>query len=198
MHVSIGQASLIIGVSISTLRRWEQSGYFKAAFRTKGQHRRYRISDIQSTFLGMKPKVKKRKVIAYARVSSHDQKQDLKRQINTLSKYCQKKKWNFDLIQDLGSGVNYKKRGLNKLLELICEGKVSKLVLTHKDRLLRFGSPLLFKLCEFFGTEIILLRQKKTKSFEEELVNDVLEIMTVFSARVHGRRSRQNTLKKAA
>ena len=198
MHVSIGQASLIIGVSISTLRRWEQSGYFKAAFRTKGQHRRYRISEIQSTFLGMKSKPKRRKVIAYARVSSHDQKQDLKRQINALSNHCKKKKWKFDLIQDLGSGVNYKKRGLNKLLELICDGKVSKLVLTHKDRLLRFGSPLLFKLCDFFGTEVILLRQKKSKSFEEELVNDVLEIMTVFSARDHGRRSRQNVLKKAA
>ena len=63
-----------------------------------------------------------------------------------MEKHCKKKKWNYEVIKDLGSGVNYKKRGLNKLLELICAGKVAKLVLTHKDRLLRFGSPLLFKL----------------------------------------------------
>lgn len=87
---------------------------------------------------------------------------------------------------------HYKKKGLNKLINLICHGKVQRLVLTHKDRLLRFGSALLFKLCDFFGTEVIALEEKNNKSFEQELVADVIEIMTVFTAKMHGKRSHRN------
>ena len=75
---------------------------------------------------------------------------------------------------------------------IICHDRVQRLILTHKDRLLRFGSPLLFKLCEFFGTEVIVLEEKSAKSFEQELVADVIEVMTVFTAKMHGKRSHKN------
>jgi putative resolvase len=88
--------------------------------------------------------------VAYARVSSHDQKKDLERQAEVLAAYCTKQGWNFQVIQDMGSGMNYQKKGLKTLINLILEKKISRLVLTHKDRLLRFGAELIFTLCELF------------------------------------------------
>jgi predicted site-specific integrase-resolvase len=193
MYVSIGQASQIIGVSISTLRRWEVEKSFIPDFRTKGGHRRYKLATIYSEIINeAEIKNTTRKTIAYSRVSSSDQKLDLLRQSKRLEKHCQLKCWDYELISDLGSGLNYKKKGLNKLINLICTNQVSRLVLTHKDRLLRFGSPLLFKLCGFFNTEVVILEESKELSFEQELVTDVIELMTVFTARMHGKRSHKN------
>ena len=88
--------------------------------------------------------------------------------------------------------MNYKKKGLHKLLNLILQRKIKRLVLTHKDRLLRFGAELIFTLCEIHQIEIILINQGADLSFEEELAQDVLEIITVFSARLYGSRSEKN------
>ena len=98
----------------------------------------------------------------------------------------------FEVIQDLGSGLNYSKKGLKKLIQSICLGNVERLVLTHKDRLLRFGAELIFSLCEQFGVQVVLINRSQDTSFEDELVSDVLEIITVFSARLYGARSRKN------
>ena len=133
-----------------------------------------------------------RKTIAYARVSSHDQKEDLIRQQQVLEMYCANQGWTFELISDLGSGMNYRKKGLNKLLEAIMNDEIGRLVLTHKDRLLRFGAELVFALCEAKSVEIVILNKGENLSFEEELAQDVLEIITVFSARLYGSRSKKN------
>ena len=130
--------------------------------------------------------------IAYARVSSHDQKKDLDTQSELLTQYCTVKGWTFEVIQDLGSGMNYNKKGLKRLLELILECKIKRIVLTHKDRLLRFGAELVFALCEARQIEVVIINQGPELSFEEELAQDVLEIITVFSARLYGSRSRKN------
>ena len=130
--------------------------------------------------------------IAYARVSSHDQKQDLVRQAELLSSYCTSKGWNFEVIQDLGSGMNYHKKGLKRLLDMILEKKVTRLVITHKDRLLQFGAELIFALCQTRQVEVVIINQGEEASFEEELAKDVLEIITVFSARLYGARSHKN------
>ena len=92
-----------LGVSISTLRRWEDEGRAPPSVRTEGKQRRYEIKD-------EKPSISNRKTIAYARVSSHDQKEDLKRQQKVLEMYCAAKGWKYELISDLGSGMNYRKR----------------------------------------------------------------------------------------
>jgi predicted site-specific integrase-resolvase len=148
--------------------------------------------------LGMQ-KTESNLTIGYARVSSHDQKKDLIRQANLLSLYCAKKGWNFEVIKDLGSGMNYRKKGLKKLIDLILDGKIKRLVLTHKDRLLRFGAELIFALCETKQVEVVIINQGNEISFEEELAKDVLEIITVFAARLYGSRSHKNKkLVKAA
>ena len=128
-------------------------------------------------------------------MSSYDQKDDLVRQSMVLYDFCTKNHYeNIEEIKDLGSGLNFKKKGLNKLIKDIIENKVDRIILTHKDRLLRFGSDLLINIAKHFNTETIILNDKK-QSFEEELSNDVLEIITVFSAKLYGSRSHKNKKK---
>ena len=130
--------------------------------------------------------------VCYARVSSHDQKADLDRQQAALEAYCATKGWRTRVIRDLGSGMNYRKKGLQELLELILHRRFERLVITHQDRLLRFGAELVFRLCELQGIEIVIVHQGEQPSFEEELAQDVLEIITVFSARLYGSGSHQS------
>ena len=191
MNLTIGEASKFLNVSHSTMRRWEKSGKLLPTFRTIGRHRRYSLSLLKEFIGDFLPK-EKRRVIGYARVSSHDQKKDLERQIIRLEQYCEKENSDFEIIDDLGSGMNFKKKGLKKLIKLLISGQVSKLILPHKDRLLRFGSEIIFSICEYFGTEVELVEQKLDQSDEQVLAFDVLEIITVFSARLYGKRSHQN------
>jgi excisionase family DNA binding protein len=195
------EAADLLGVTVKTLHRWEADGKIKST-RTAGGHRRYDIADLignKRRALVGSPDVKSatrqtgsQLTVGYARVSSHDQKDDLNRQVLVLESYCAKHGWGFEIIQDLGSGMNYKKKGLIRLIKLITSYQVERLVLTHKDRLLRFGSDLIFTLCETFGTEVIIINRSDDSSFEEDLASDVLEIITVFSARLYGSRSHKN------
>ena len=133
-----------------------------------------------------------RKTIAYARVSSHDQKEDLERQKKVLELYCTSQGWQFEILSDLGSGMNYQKKGLKKLINEILSEQIGRLVLTHKDRLLRFGAELIFSICAAKEVEVVLINKSDNSSFEEYLAKDVLEIITVFSARLYGSRSKKN------
>lgn len=188
MKVSIGKAAALLGVSRDTLRRWESAGKIKAE-RTPRGHRRYDLGKLRGV---QQIPVSDRKTIGYARVSGHDQKKDLQRQVELLEAYCAARGWSCEIIQDLGSGLNYKKRGLNDLIKRICSNGIQRIVLTNKDRLLRFGAELIFSLCELFDIEVVLINSSEQLSFEEDLAQDVLEIITVFSARLYGSRSRKN------
>lgn len=191
--LSIGQASQLLGVTIQTLRNWDKKGLLKPDELTKGGDRRYKLETLKAINRNIVFNRDDLKTIAYARVSSHDQKDDLVRQVQILELYCSKQGFNYEVIQDLGSGMNYYKKGLTKLLNLILEGKVKRLVLTHKDRLLRFGAELVFSICEAKDVEVIIINKgDENIKFEEELAKDVLEIITVFSARLYGGRSKKN------
>jgi putative resolvase len=189
MKTGIGKAAKELGVSRDTLRRWEKSGKITVERTVKG-HRRYNLANL----IGASPRKNQtnKKTIIYARVSSHDQKEDLIRQIQLLEAYCAANGWTYEVIEDLGSGLNYNKRGLRSLIRCICLSQADRLVLTYKDRLLRFGSELIFSLCEQFGIEVVIMNQTPSSTFEDDLVQDVLEIITVFSARLYGARSRKN------
>jgi len=190
MKVSIGKAARELGVSAATLRRWEAAGKIRAE-RTPGGHRRYDLAVLRG-LVPRSPQPQDRITVAYARVSSHDQMADLDRQVALLEAFCTANGWRHEVIWDLGSGLNYHKRGLRELIRRICSGQVGRLVITHMDRLLRFGSELVFSLCEHFGTEVVIVNASEEAFFEEDLVQDVLEMITVFSARLYGSRSRKN------
>ena len=185
--IKIGEAARLLGVSIQTLRKWERTGELTPDRKSQGGTRYYDMDRL----IGQRD-VEAALTIAYARVSSHDQKDDMKRQAQRLESYCTAKGWTFEVIQDLGSGINYRKRGLKRLLDLIINRRISRLVLTHKDRLLRFGAELVFTLCEARQVEVVIINQGEEVSFEEELAQDVLEIITVFSVRLYGSRSHKS------
>ena len=188
--VKIGEAAKLLGVSVQALRNWEVEGKIMPSHRTPGGQR---MSDL-AELLGVNDLTYP--TIAYARVSSSDQKKDLERQHAVLEAFCDKNGWQTEIIRDLGSGMNYNNQGLGRLLELMVHGQMSRLVITHKDRLLRFGAEIVFRICELKGIEVVIINKSKRPSFEEELTRDVMEIMTVFCAKLYGRRS--HTSKKMA
>ena len=191
--VNISEAARILGVTTTALRNWDKKGLLKPDELTKGKARRYRIESLRNINRNIIFTKDDLKTIAYARVSSHDQKEDLNRQVQLLELYCAKHGYKYEVIQDIGSGMNYYKKGLTKLIDLILDNQVQRLILTHKDRLLRFGAELVFSICEAKNVEIIIINQgDETPSFEEELAKDVLEIITVFSARLYGSCSKKN------
>ena len=188
--VSIHEAAEFLGVAAQTLRRWEREGKLTPDERTPGGRRRYDLARLRPEQFHA-PEAALR-TIAYARVSSHDQKDDLERQKQVLELYCARQGWTFEVVADLGSGMNYHKKGLKRLLDAMVEGRIGRLVITHKDRLLRFGAELVFAICEAKNVEVVILNQGEDTTFEEDLAKDVLEIITVFSARLYGSRSRKN------
>jgi putative resolvase len=189
MKVNISKAARELGVHQETLRRWEVMGKIEVE-RTPRGHRRYDLSKLKGFTPNALPST--RATLCYARVSSHEQKEDLARQIAVLETFCAARGWTYEVLQDLGSGLNYQKKGLKKLIKAICSGSVGRLIIAHKDRLMRFGAELIFAICESFGTEVVIINASEDSTFEDDLVQDVLEIITVFSARLYGSRSRKN------
>ncbi len=192
-HLSTQEVCLFLGISLSTFYRYCKRGLLKPSFLTLGGHRRFSILDLKQAF-SMDNSADL--IVCYSRVSTHDQKKDLITQEQKLLSFAQQlpnsKTENIISISDLGSGLNYKKKGLKQLLNLILLGKVQTLIINHKDRLLRFGSELIFTLCAFKRVTVKILEDSKERSFEEELSSDVIELMTVFCAKLYGKRSHKN------
>ncbi|CEJ46717.1 Transposase IS607 family [Umezakia ovalisporum] len=192
MTISIGDAAKELGVSVKTVRRWADAGKLRYE-RSPSGHRRFYLAEIKPITPRDFNNLEDRVTINYARVPNSDQKDDLARQVQLLEAFSSANGWQFETIFDLGSGLNYQKKGLQKLLKRIMEGDVGRLVLTHKDRLLRLGSEIVFAMCEEFETEVVIINKSTDEiTFEQELVTDMMELITVFSARLYGSRSRKN------
>ena len=179
-------------ISSSTLRKWVEDGKI-AAIRTSGGGRRlYKVDSVRAYF-GIKEAAQANKCgIVYARVSSSHQKEDLQRQVQDL----QNEYPDHELVQDVGSGLNFRRKGLQTLLERVIKGLVSEIVVTYKDRLCRYGLELLEFLFEKFGTKLVVHGQAESVSEARELADDLLAITTVFVARHNGRRSQANRRKR--
>lgn len=173
------QLSDKLGVSKETLRRWEINGLISATKTAKG-HRRYHYSD--DTFSSSKPTPSKHRII-YARVSSSKQQDDLSRQISSLTKMYPQ----HTVLSDIGSGLNYQRKGLQRLLELTFQGAVSEVVVAHRDRLSRFGYELFDFIFQQHGTVLKVVDSSEV-SPTSELAQDIISIITVFSARYYGSR----------
>lgn len=186
-YIKPKQASELLGVNLATLRRMGDSGEIPC-IRTNSQRYLY---DVYSFINRNNPQTPDRKKICYARVSSRGQKMDLQNQIELLKTRFP----TYETISDFGSGLNFRRKGLQKIMDLAYEGKLEEVVVTYKDRLCRFGFELIeYILSKQSKAKIVVLCYNNT-SVESELSTDLLSIITVFSARMHGLRKYKNQIK---
>lgn len=176
----------ILGVTAQTLRNWDKEGKLKPSYVKSNGYRYYSEDSILSYTQERKTK-KNLNVIGYARVSSKKQSDDLERQVNNLKKYLDSKYSDYEIITDIGSGINYTKPGLKKLIEKINKKEVDLIVVLYKDRLLRFGFELVEYFAELNNVKIEVL-DKIDKNQDQELVEDLVQIITVFSCKIQGKR----------
>lgn len=187
-YYSIGKFSELIGVTQQSLRNWDKTGRLKPHHVGKSGYRYYSQEQLHH-YLGLKGEQQKnRKVIGYCRVSSNKQKDGLDRQIENVKTYMYAKGYSFEIISDIGSGTNYNKKGLNQLISMITSSEVDKIVVLYKDRLLRFGYELIENICIKYGTSIEIIDNTE-KTEEQELVEDLVQIVTVFSCKRQGKRA---------
>ena len=183
----MNEVSEITGLAQSTLRLMHRKGEFVPAKVSPGGTRYYSDEQVKE-YMGIKT-VSKRIVIGYARVSSRKQQDDLDRQIENLKTYMFAKGYSFEMITDIGSGVNYSKKGLTKLLERIHNGEVSKVVVLYKDRLVRFGFELLETVCKLNDCEIEIV-DNTPKNDKDELITDLINVVNVFGSKLKGKQSK--------
>lgn len=188
--LSIGKFAKSLGVSIQTLRNWDKEGKLKPTYVTENGYRYY-SEDLLNKFRNIKNvnKIKKKNIL-YARVSAKEQKDDLDRQVDNLKQYAYSKGYSFEIITDIGSGINYKKEGLLKMINLVECGEVDRIIVLYKDRLIRFGYDLIEYICKLNDTKIEIV-DNSTVSKEQELTEDLIQIITVFANRLYGARSKK-------
>lgn len=191
MWVSIGVAAKEAGVHVDTIRNWEKKGYIKSE-RTPSNRKRFDLNAVISYANANKPKPQEKVTAIYARVSTLSRKSDLDFQKQVLELHCAAKGWQYIIIEDIGSGLNFKKQGLLKLINLIENNKIERILLNYKDRLLRYGNEIIYEICKYHNIEIVVLSESESKTYEEELVDDVLSVITEFSAKLYGSRSHKN------
>lgn len=184
-YYSIHEFSKLISRTPQTLRNWDLSGKLKPHHTGANGYRYYSHQQLNE-LLGITDT--QRKVIGYCRVSSNKQKDDLIRQVENMDKYLSSLSCEYEIIQDIGSGINYSKKGLKSLLKKINNKEVSKIVVFYKDRLLRFGFELVEYMANLNGCEIEVLDNTE-KTEQQELVEDLIQIVTVFSCKLQGKRA---------
>ena len=185
-YYSINEFSKILGVSAQTLRNWDANGKLHPHHTSTNGYRYYSHEQLNQV-MNIKPNLN-RLTIGYCRVSSHKQKDDLERQIENVKTYLIAKGQPFEIISDIGSGINYKKKGLKELIKLITQNKVEKVVILYKDRLLRFGFELVEYIASLYNCEIEIMDNTE-KTEQQELVEDLVQIITVFSCKLQDKRA---------
>lgn len=187
--IAIGKFAKMVGVHSQTLRRMHERGELIPAHISKDGYRYYSTEQLQQ-FSFKNVNQKERGTIGYCRVSSSHQKEDLQRQIDNVKAYMTAKGYQYEVISDIGSGINYEKKGLQQLIERVNNHEVNKVVVLYKDRLVRFGFELIKLFCELNGTEVEVIDQSQI-SKEQELSDDLIQIVTVFANRLYGSRSKR-------
>ncbi len=185
-YYSAKTVTQILGVTAQTLRNWDKEGKLKPSYTKSNGYRYYSEEDVLSYTKERNTK-KEKKLVGYVRVSSKKQEDDLIRQKENLENYLKQTNQEYEIISDIGSGINYNKPGLRKLIEKINKKEVDEIVVLYKDRLLRYG----FELIEYFATlnnVKIRVLDKINKTEDEELVEDLVQIITEFSCKIQGKR----------
>lgn len=176
----------LLNVTVKTLQRWDKQGILKA--NRSPTNRRYYTYEQYLQFKGISREFDSRAVVIYARVSTRNQADDLENQVDFLQTYANTKGMIVDtIIRDFGSGLNYNRKRWNQLLTEVMEGKIKTILVTHMDRFVRFGFEWFERFCNKFNTEIVVVKNEKL-SPHEELVQDIVSILHVFSCRLYGLR----------
>lgn len=184
--IRLNEMAKRLNVSVKTLQRWDREGILVA--KRTPTNRRYYTEDQYLEYIGSSTK-SKRKTIAYVRVSSANQKDDLRNQITFIRNYVNAKGEILDdVIEDVGSGLNYNRKHWNDLLlNQIPKGEIEKIYITYKDRFVRFGFDWFERFCNHYNCEIVVINNPDT-SPQKELVDDLISIIHVFSCRIYGLR----------
>ena len=185
-YYSIREFSKILGVSAQTLRNWDAKGKLHPHHTSSNGYRYYSQEQLNQV-MNIKPKLD-RFVIGYCRVSSNKQKDDLERQIENMKMYLTAQGKPYEIITDIGSGINYNNKGLKELIQRITQNKVDKVVVLYKDRLLRFGFELVEYIASLHDCNIEIIDNTE-KTEQQELVEDLVQIITVFSCKLQGKRA---------
>ena len=185
-YYSINKFSKILGVSAQTLRNGDKKGKLHPHHTSSNGYRYYSHEQLNQV-MNVKPNLD-RIVIGYCRVSSNKQKDDLERQIENMKLYLTAQGKPFEIISDIGSGINYKKKGLKELMKRISQNKVDKVVVFYKDRLLRFGFELVEYIASLYDCDIEIIDHTE-KTEQQELLEDLVQIITVFSCKLQGKRA---------
>lgn len=188
-YYSIRKLSEMMDVSAQTLRNWEKSGKLIPDYKTNSGYRYYSQEQID-VITRNKNSTENRITIGYCRVSSAKQKDDLERQVQNVKAYLLAQGKPFEIIEDIGSGINYNKKGLRELLQKIIDRKVEKIVVLYKDRLLRFGYELFENITDSYDVSIEVIDNTE-KTEQQELVEDLVQIITVFSSKLQGKRAKK-------
>ena len=183
-YYSINKFSKILGVSAQTLRNGDKKGKLHPHHTSSNGYRYYSHEQLNQV-MNVKPNLD-RIVIGYCRVSSNKQKDDLERQIENMKLYLTAQGKPFEIISDIGSGINYKKKGLKELMKRISQNKVDKVVVFYKDRLLRFGFELVEYIASLYDCDIEIIDHTE-KTEQQELLEDLVQIITVFSCKLQGK-----------
>jgi len=195
--ISTGKAAKLLGVSVKTLQRWEREGRLIPIARTDSNRRLYTISQIRN-FIGIRQQVNEpSRLIAYCRVSSAAQKPDLANQRRVLEKFIVAKGLaNVEFIEEVGGGLNFKRKKFLTLMEEIGRREIKTLILAHRDRLTRFGFEWFDHYAKAHGCEVLVLNQERL-SPEQEMVQDLMTIVHCFSSRLYGLRNYRKKLDEA-
>lgn len=186
-YYTIHEFSKLVGKTPQTLRNWDKRGLL-IPHHTGANGYRYYSHDQLKQVLNIKEDKKSKVIIGYCRVSSYKQKDDLQRQVENMKLYLDKQNKNYEIIEDIGSGINYTKKGLRTLLRKIVNDEVEKVVVLYKDRLLRFGFELVEYIANLYGCEIEVIDSTE-KTEQQELIEDLVQIITVFSCKLQGKRA---------
>lgn len=187
--MSIGKFAKELGVTPEHVRTMHRTGeVIPARISEKGT--RYYSEEQLRDLKNSRTLQREEKVVAYCRVSTKSQKDDLEKQVENVKSYMYAKGYSFEVITDIGSGINYKNKGLQKLISLIASNQVTKVVILHEDRLVQFGFELIQLLCDLHDVDVEII-DKSERSDEEELTNDLIEIITVFANKLYGSRSKK-------
>lgn len=186
----------ILGVTRTTLTKYVKEGTIKV---TKMKNGYYNYDDDSVyAFIGLKKKKHNSKIISYARVSTQNQKEQLKAQSNRIYEYCISKGIVLDeQIEDIKSGMSFDRKGFDKLCQEVIRGNVEMIVIENKDRLMRFGYEMFEKFFRYFGTKILVLNSEiSNKGYEQELTDDLISIIHYFSMKSYSHRRKLNKLRK--